>query len=152
MKLHHALLPALLAVLASGCLQEPNRLEGSIGSSVSLEFDHTRLVRYIDSLTFQLEYLRALEGGGDDVVAKIVFDEPAGGVAVDKPIDLVSQDGVVERIVAAGDAFPLMDTGTLTFEQGGQEPGPAAGTFAVTFENGRTLNGAFSADLEDVQL
>lgn len=143
---------ALFTFAVVACGDPPNHLEGSISSNVSLDFDRTRLIRYA-SLSMQLEYLKALEGGGgDDVVAKLVFDTPEGGVKNGEPIDLVAEDGVVERIVAEGDAFPPMDTGQLTFDLGGNEPGPAQGSFAVTFDNGRTLNGNFDVELEDVDL
>jgi hypothetical protein len=147
------LLPSLALVLvAAACGDPPNHLEGSISSNVSLEFDHTRLIRYQD-LSLQLEYLKTLEGGGgDDVVVKIVFDTPEGGVVAGEAIDLKAHDGVVERIVAEGDAFPPFDTGNITFDEGGNAPGPAKGSFAVTFDNGRTLNGLFEVELEDVEL
>lgn len=141
---------AIFVVTFAGCGDPPNHLEGSISSNVSLDFDETRLIRYPD-LAVQLEYLKVIETGSD-VVAKIVFDTPAGGVKNGEPIDLLAHDGVVERIVAAGDTFPPMDTGTLTFDEGGSAPGPASGSFAVTFDNGRTLNGQFDVELEDVDL
>lgn len=141
---------ANLVVTVAACGDPPNHLEGSISSNVSLDFDETRLIRYPD-LAVQLEYLKVIETGSD-VVAKIVFDTPEGGVKAGEPIDLLEHDGVVERIVAAGDTFPAMDTGTLTFDEGGDAPGPASGNFAVTFDNGRTLNGQFQVELEDVDL
>lgn len=140
-----------LALVASACGDPPNHLEGSVSSNVSLEFDHTRLVRY-PTLSIQLEYLKTLESGTDDVVAKIVFDTPEGGIPAGEPIDLAKHNGVVERVVAAGDTFPPFDTGNITFDEGGNDPGLAKGSFAVTFENGRTLNGLFEVELEDVDL
>ena len=143
-----------LALVAStavaGCADPPNHLEGSIDSSVSLVFDSTRMIRY-SSLAIQLEYSKELEGSTTpDIIAKIVFDSPEGGVTEGSAIDLLEQNGIVERIVAEGDSFPPLDQGQLTFETGGNDPGPAVGDFAITFDNGRTLNGTFDVELEDV--
>ena len=151
MRLVRSLAALTLLVGLAACGDPPNHLEGSIGANVSLEFDRTRLVRY-PTLALQLEYLKALEGGGDDIVAKLVFDTPEGGIKPGARIDLAEHNGVVERIVAAGDAFPAYDTAHVTFDEGGNDPGPANGSFAVTFENGRTLNGTFEVELEDVEL
>lgn len=148
---------ALVVAGLAACGDPPNHLEGSIASNVSLDFDYTRLVRYED-LSVQLEYLKELEGAEDDaaaqhdVVVKIVFDTPEGGIVNGEAIDLKEHDGVVERVVAAGDTLPPYDVGNITFDEGGNEPGPAKGSFAITFENGRTLNGLFDVELEDVKL
>ncbi len=153
MRLVTAAASLAFVVVTAACGDPPNHLEGSISSNVSLAFDHTRLVRYQPTLALQLEYLQTLEGGGgDDVVAKIVLDTPEGGIVSGEPIDLAAHGGVVERVVAAGDTFPAYDTAHITFDEGGNEPGPAKGSFAVTFDNGRTLNGLFDVELEDVEL
>lgn len=152
MRLKNCFAALSIVVGMAACGDPPNHLEGSIESNVSLEFDRTRLIRY-QSLTLQLEYLKALEGGGgDDVVVKVVLDTPEGGVVAGQEIDLKAQNGVVERVVAAGDTFPPFDVGNLTFDEGGNEPGPARGHFGVTFDNGRTLSGLFDVELEDVEL
>lgn len=141
---------AVATAALSGCGNPPNHLEGSVESSVSLDFDETRMIRY-QSLDIQLEYIKELEGSTTpDIVTKIVFATPDGGVPEGEPIDILANDGIVERVVAAGDNFPPLDQGRITFETGGNEPGPAVGDFALTFENGRTLNGNFDTELEDV--
>jgi hypothetical protein len=153
MKLHSkgaALIACASLVALTACGTPPNYLEGSIDSNVSLDFDSTRMIRYT-SLAIQLEYIKALEGSETpDIVAKIVFDTPEGGIPQGEPIDLKGANAVVERIVAAGDNFPALDTGRITFDEGGNDPGPAVGSFACTFDNGRTLNGDFDVEMEDV--
>lgn len=157
MRRHSPPLPLCLSSLvlfaalafAPGCGDPPNSLRGSIGSSHDLTFDSTRLIRY-ETLEVQLEYLKELEGGGHDVVVKVVFTTPAGGIPPGEEIDLVENDGIDARVFVAGDAFPL-DRGTILFEEGGNEPGPARGRFDVIFENGRTLLGTFDTVLEDVR-
>jgi hypothetical protein len=142
---------AALSLLSGllGCDDPPNHLEGSISSNVSLEFDDTRLIRF-PSLALRLEYLKTLESGAEDIVARLVFDTPEGGIQAGERIDIAEHNGVVERVVAAGDGFPAFDTAHIIFDEGGNDPGPARGSFAVTFENGRTLNGKFDVELEDV--
>ena len=97
---------------------------------------------------FELKYLRALEAGGDDIVARVVVDQPAGGVTPDEPIDLVAGNGRVDRVTAANDPFPDVQAGSLTILAGGVDDGDdTRGEFASTFENGKTLNGTFVAPL-----
>jgi hypothetical protein len=135
------------ASFAGGCAEQTT-LTGSIGTSHDLTFDDVTLRRLTDQQAFELKYLRALDGGGDDIVAKIVFDAPAGGVVLDEAIDLVEQNGVVERITARNDPFPPLQTGTLTFTAGGVDDGDdTRGRFNTTFDNGRTLNGTFAVPL-----
>jgi hypothetical protein len=143
-----AALAVLVVSSASGCTDETT-LTGSIASSHDLAFDDVTLRLFTDQRAYELKYLQGLEGGGDDVVAKIVFDEPEGGIALDTAIDLVAQNGVVERITAANDPFPSLQKGTLTFTTGGVDDGDdTRGRFNTTFDNGRTLNGTFAATLE----
>jgi hypothetical protein len=140
----------LAALGSAGCEQPPNHLEGSIESNVSLDFDRTRLIRYT-SLAMQLEYLKDIEDvQNPDIVCKVVFDTPEGGIVADEPIDILANNGKVERIVAASDTFPPLDVGFIEFAEGGNEEGPAVGEFHLTFDNGRTLNGWFETTLEDV--
>ena len=73
---------AAFGLLQTACAPEPNSLEGSIRANFDLDFDETRLVR-INGGTFQLEYLLTLESGGQNVICKIVFDDPEGGVVLE---------------------------------------------------------------------
>lgn len=143
-------LAVIVGLCSLGCVEEPNRLEGSIADTFDLRFDSTRLIRY-ESLDIQLEYLRALEGGGEDIVLKLVFATPEGGIPQGTAFDLDPTRDVAQHIVAAEDDFPALERGKVTFEAGGNEPGPATGELALTFTNGKTLNGAFDTELEDVE-
>ena len=113
-------------------------------------------LRYIsDQGTYDLQYLKELEAGGDDdIVAKIAFTEPEGGVKLDSAIDLLDEaiDGVVQRNTAAGtsDGFPdELTKGTITFTKGVKVKETAVGEFAATFENGKTLFGAFDIEVSE---
>lgn len=140
---------ALVSAALSGGCAEQTTLTGSIGSSHDLAFDDVTLRLFTDQGAYELKYLHALDGGGDDVVAKVVFDAPEGGVVLGDDIDLVGQNGVVERITAKNDPFPTMQTGTLTFTAGGVDDGDdTRGHFNTTFDNGRTLNGTFATTLQ----
>ena len=137
----------VVATTVVGCADD-NTLTGSIGTSHDLAFDDVTLRLLTDQNAYELKYLHALEGGGDDVVAKIVFDTPESGVALDDDIDLAANNGVVERITAKNDPFPTMQTGTFTFTAGGVDDGDVTrGQFNTTFDNGRTLNGTFATTL-----
>ena len=145
-----AVAAAFVAVSASflgGCAAD-NTLTGSIGTSHDLTFDDVTLRIFGDQQAIELKYLHALEGGGDDIVAKVVFDEPDGRVDLDEDIDLVGHNGVVERITAKNDPFPAMQSGTLTFTAADDQQF-IRGHFNTTFENGRTLNGTFAATMTE---
>ena len=154
MRVLRLLAPLTLAV-STGCPAPPNLLDGSIKTSHDLTFDTVEL-RYIpDQTVYQLSYFRSLdeEGTGADTVAKITFNEPAGGVVVEQPIDITAAeaDGRVERVTAADDPFPAdLDTGTVTFLTAPVVGEVVDGEFAVTFANGKTLNGAFEVELTEV--
>lgn len=140
-----------IALFVAGC-PASNTLTGSISQSHDLSFDTVALKLLTGQLAYELKYLLPLEGGGEDVVAKIVFNQPAGGVVVDQEIDLVAVAGRVERVTAANDPFPAgLTTAQATFSVGGNEGGEStAGKFAATFDNGKTLNGSFETVLEIV--
>ena len=140
-----------VALIAGGCA-EPNSLTGSIDQSHDLGFETVELRLLSGQLAYELKYLKALEGGGDDTVAKVVFDQPAGGVVVDAELDLLQLNGRVERITAANDPFPaVLQKASATFAAGGNDAGdPTTGSFAATFDSGKTLNGSFDVALEVV--
>jgi hypothetical protein len=149
MPLKVSVLAVALAATGTGCA-EPNSLTGSIDQSHDLTFDQTVLTFLTGQAAYELKYLLALEGGsGDDVVAKIVFDAPAGGISAGDELDLLSLNGKVERITAANDPFPAsLDKGVLTFTAAGSAEGDQnTGEFATTFDNGKTLNGTFDVEL-----
>jgi hypothetical protein len=143
----------VMSLLCAGCEEEPNLLEGSVSQNFDLDFDDVRFVR-INGDTYQLEYLLTLESGGQNVICKIVFDEPEGGIPLETDVDIVANNGIIERIAGDGD-FPLPDSAIIRFfefNEPGDEPGFADGEFAITFEDGKTLNGNFEVALEDVDL
>ena len=146
------LLALLLVIPAlSGCPSGGDTLEGSMSESFDLAFDRTQL-RRINGVTIQLQYLRDIEGSTiPDVVCKIVFDTPAGGIPEGEAIDIITNNGIIERVAVGGEDFPAPELANITFDSGGNEPGAAAGSFASTFDNGKTLNGTFEADLEELE-
>jgi hypothetical protein len=150
-KLSIRLLYALVGVVSlAGCPSEPNSLEGSIDETMSLEFDRTEMRRF-DGITIQLDYLKDLEGGDIDIVAKVVFDTPADGIVADEEIDILANNGIIERRASDNLDFPPLEQGAITFSSGGNEPGAAVGRFTATFDNGKTLGGNFDTELTDVE-
>lgn len=145
-----SLSPAVLAclVVIAGC-EGPNSLKGSITDSHDLSFDTVRLRLFTDQQAFELRYEKALDSGDQDIIAKVVFDVPEGGVVIDQPFDVLAEDGRVERITARNDPFPSVEDADFTFTAGGVEDGAATtGTWGATFDNGKTIDGAFEAVLE----
>jgi hypothetical protein len=137
----------------SACDKGPNYLEGSVGDSHNLTFNSVSL-RYIpDQLVYQLAYFNSLESGGADTVAKITFNEPAGGAVANTPISLIAPEAgaTIERITAGDDAFPpTLREGQFTFFDDPIVGNVVSGEFASTFEeNGKTLNGGFKIELTE---
>jgi hypothetical protein len=142
----------VVSAFAVGCA-EPNELTGSISDSHDLTFETVELRLLAAQAAYELKYLLPLEGGGgDDVVAKLVFDQPDGGITADDELDLIGLNVKVERITAANDPFPPSVTKAVaTFKAGGNEAGEqTTGEFSSTFDNGKTLNGTFDVELEVV--
>ena len=146
----HRLLLAVL--LAAACGGGPNVLDGSIAQSQDLSFDTVELRYLSDQSVYQRSDFKDLdeEGTSTDTVAKVTFHEPAGGVIVDQLIDLLTpqSEGRVERITAHNDPFPAdLATASVTFRSPPVVDEIVSGEFAVTFSNGKTLNGAFQTKL-----
>lgn len=144
-----------VAALAAGCPPPPNFLDGSIKQSHDLTFDTVELRLLTDQRVFQLSYFKNLEknnpAAGVDTVVKLTFNEPAGGVTVDKEIDLLAAEtaGRVERVTAANDTFPASFTsGTVTFHKAPAVNATTNGEFAITFDNGKTLDGTFETKVQ----
>jgi hypothetical protein len=142
------------AALGAGCGPGPNFLDGSIKESRSLDFDSVQLRYLEDQKGYDLQYLKALEGGGDDdIVAKVAFTEPDGGAKADKKIDLLDDSiaGVVQRNTSGGasDNFPdELERGSVTFHDTPKVGDTVSGEFAATFSNGKTLFGAFETKMK----
>lgn len=151
----HALLLSLslslsFAALLTGCPPPPNFLDGSVKTSHDLSFDSDELRFLSDQKTFQLSYFKLLDpkkpSGDVDVVVKVTFNAPAGGVVVDKAIDLNDPaiKGKVERVTSKNDPFPdTMRKGQVIFHSKAAVGAQVTGEFEVTFDNGETLDGGF---------
>jgi len=144
-----AALVSVAALFGLGCA-EPNTLSGSISQSHDLTFEEVQLRLLSGQAVYELQYLLPLEGGGNDVIAKIVFNQPEGGIKLGDELDLKTLNVKVERITAGNDPFPAgLEKAVATFTEGGSDDGEATkGEFSSTFDNGKTLNGTFEGDLE----
>jgi hypothetical protein len=135
--------------LLSACGDPPNRLEGSIDESHALDFDVVLVQLLSEQARYEIRYEKTLEGGGVDIVAKLVFDQPAIGVVLNEPIDLIVADAALQRITVADDPFPQLRTGNVVFTSGAaNQDEPTRGEWNSTFENGKSLNGGFDAPLD----
>lgn len=143
---------SVVVVFAAACATAcagPDSLTGSISESHDLGFDTVGLRLFTDQDAYELKYEKLLDSGDRDVVAKVVFDTPADGLVLDRDIDLPLNGGQVERITAANDPFPGLDTGRIVFSAGGVDDGElSTGEFSVLFVNGKSLEGTFSVTLE----
>jgi hypothetical protein len=130
------------------CPEPPNQLEGSVDEVFDLGFDEVRIRTFESTGELQIEYLaKAEDGSAKDVVAQITVTRPGGGFPANTDIKFDQVNGKVHR-VAAGDDFPVVTEGTITFFSGGNEVGEqTSGEFSVLFENKRTLRGRFDAKL-----
>jgi hypothetical protein len=143
-----ALIVVVGSAIGTGCA-EPNSLGGSITDSHDLSFDAVQLRLFTDQQAFELRYTKALDSGDQDIVAKVVFDVPEGGVVLDDQLDVLAEDGRVERITAKNDPFPSVEDADFTFTAGGVEDGALTmGSWGATFDNGKTIDGTFEATLE----
>jgi len=137
----------VVSSVLGGCAG-PDSLTGSIDQSHSLAFDTVGLRLFTDQNAYELKYEKALDSGDNDVVAKVVFDAPEGGVVLDQEITLVAGEAQVERITAKNDPFPGLDEGKISFSAGGVVDGElSTGEFSALFVNGKSLQGTFSVVL-----
>lgn len=170
----------LLALCCAGCGQRPGEpgpprfvLEGSLGQLMGLGYDEARL-RFapLESLALDFVRIRPLSGGGpdggdasagnsEDLVLQLAYrlqgDDPPNRQRIDLTFLDVSGGGrtALARNVS-GDprrTFPPLRVGSLFLERApnNDAPGPVAGEFNLTFQNGaevasgRTVFGRFSA-------
>lgn len=155
-----ALASALGSLLGTslGCGNPPTFLDGSIKTSHDLSFDAVELRYLTDQTVFQLSYFKNLDeeagaAAGQDTVVKVTFTTALDAVVAEKPIDLLAPAaaGRVERITAADDPFPTdLESGTVTFLNAPVVDETVKGELAITFANGKTLNGAFETPLVEV--
>lgn len=148
----HAWVVAAALAAAQGCGDGPcgiatNTLSGSIGETLDLEVDRVR-VRKVDMETIAVEFMH-----GNDFAAKIITDVRAFAKGVEIPLS----DGSVRRITSPETMFPTsIERGTITFDSELTPGAICSGCFNVLFNEKdggqRTLEGAFSATLEDVSI
>lgn len=142
------LVSSVLTLSALGCA-DADTLTGSIDQSHDLSFDTVGLRLFTDQNVYELKYEKALESGDNDVVAKVVFDAPAGGIVLDSEVTLVADEAQVERITAKNDPFPGLDEGKISFSAGGVDEGDVStGEFSALFVNGKSLQGTFTVPLK----
>lgn len=147
-------LVSVLAVVGlAGCGGYENRLEGSISSSFSLDFDSVNVRKQDVSLI--VEYIKQ-SGASQTKVAKMVLDtENLKGLGKDSKVDgqLFKDRVVVQREAPSGGDFPEVQSGELQFgDFEFKAGGNVSGSFNVGFVNGRTLYGEFTGSVEEVAL
>lgn len=136
-----------LALALAACAGDPeNTLDGSVG--VDLDFDRVSL-RLIAS-DLEIRYLRSVEGGDEEVTAKLVVDVSGVTLAADLEMALTPDNAVVDRVVKDGSTFPALEMGTLVVNDGGDVGEALDGRFGVAFVTGATLSGDFRGVLETV--
>jgi hypothetical protein len=148
-------LSSLLLITAAalmGCPPPPNFLDGSIKTSHDLTFDTVEMRFLSEQIVYELTYYKNLDENGDDrdEVVEIAFKQAPEDVVVETPIDINTPEAesVVERTTAKNDPFPTaLESATFTFFVAPVVGETVRGEFAVTFGNGRTLNGAFETVL-----
>ena len=142
----------LSLALTTGCPPPPNFLDGSIKTSHDLAFDTVEMRFLVDQSAYELTYYKNLDEAGTqtDEVVEIVFTQAPEDIVVDTPIDITTAEAAsqIERTTAANDPFPPeLDSATVTFFVAPVVGETVSGEFAVTFANGRTLNGGFETTL-----
>ncbi|MEW5850136.1 MAG: hypothetical protein AB2A00_15205 [Myxococcota bacterium] len=126
-----------------------NQLSGSIASAEDLQFDEVD-ARKFPSGEIQIRYKRN-RNGNNEIVAQVSVLPPAEGIRYGQDIDLPSNRGAVNRVVQSAADFPPLKSGSIRFDSGAVNSGDATrGRFNATFENDKTLNGTFDAQLEVV--
>lgn len=147
------LLIAFALASTAACGGFDNRLEGSISSSFSLDFDNVLIRKQGASLI--VEWHR-IDGATDTKVAKVVLNtDNLNRLGNNSKIsgDLFKERVVVQREAATGGDFPAVQEGELElgkFEF--RNNGKISGSVNVGFVTGRTLYGEFNGEAEDVPL
>ncbi len=142
------------SALLTGCPPPPNFLDGSIKTSHDLTFDTVEMRFLSDQSVYELTYYKNLNEAGSqrDEVVEIAFTQSPEDVVAETPIDINTAEArsLIERTTAASDPFPTeLETATFTFFVAPVVGETVNGEFAVTFANGRTLNGAYETELAE---
>jgi hypothetical protein len=137
---------------AIGCGGGGNSLEGSLSSTVSLDFTSVAVQRTANAVAIQ--YLRAGPGGtGSDIVLEITADSSDAGLDTSgATLNLAealgsAQRGSVTRVVS-GDtrsALPELQRGSLTFDGPVASGQSVSGSFSVLFDTGTGFGGGETA-------
>jgi hypothetical protein len=145
----HFLIFALVAAL--GCGGDSNSLEGSLSSTVSLDF--TAVVIQVTGSAVAIQYTRPGPGGtGTDIALQITADTSTLDLSKGLTIDLTemvgnAQRGSVSRVVS-GDtrsALPALQRGSLTFDGAVAAGQSVSGSFNVLFDTGTNFGGGETA-------
>ena len=130
-----------------------NTLDGSYCEGIEMRFRSVR-IRLQEAGTSQflsVEYVRPMGDGLEKTLA-ILFDVSSIQVELGVPIRFLEASGSVRRVLAEGSQTltPDLDpVSNLTLDVfSGAVGNPVRGSFALRFENGRTLLGDFSGSLE----
>ena len=140
----HAVAACVVLMALSGCSNNSNQLNGSLGDIYDLSFNSVTVVLQGESVSIQ--YI----GSGVDPAVLVVDLTNIVNVA-NSSIDLTQlvngqPRGVLQRVGTVTTDLP-MESGTVVFDQVPQVGQTVSGNFHTTLSNpqGYTLNGQFSA-------
>jgi len=133
-----------------GCGGGSNELSGSIGESFNLGFDRVSVRKQAEALI--VEYQKDVSGVVHKV-CKLVVDTHALALGSGTRLsgDVFASHVQLSRITASGGDFPAVKSGQIQFDAYDfKAKGQVDGGFSVVFDNGRTLQGNFSGQIEEV--
>ncbi|MBN2361345.1 MAG: hypothetical protein JXR83_17970 [Deltaproteobacteria bacterium] len=141
------MLAAALGALAA-CADYGNTLEGSISVRATLLFDRVVTEWVVDQLVIRYLSERWVKGEA----ARLTLDAEVVVAGVDIPVDdRVRIEHFITVVTDGGEyvqepPFPQVRSGKIHFEEvSDQVDGMTRGSFAVIFDDNRTLNGKFEA-------
>jgi len=140
-----ALLAAVaLALGAAGC-GGGDKLEGSVGNSLNLDFDHVNIALQNGQYLI-VEYVSA----SGECVAELTVDTfiPGCEITPDQELDF-GTCAFLDRTTLDSTEFAPVTMGMVTLFQYGSVGDRISGTFSVLFDNGLGLTGDFGGTLEE---
>ncbi len=166
----HALLLLSVAGVSVACGGGDNDLSGSISESFSLDFDRVEVRYLVTTEELTIQYLKDL-GNTTTKPVKVVVDADNLALGEDTRVagETFLERVVIQREAESGGDFPAVTGGTVVFdrininvreiteERNGEEftfftepegDIEVRGEFDAVFENGRTLFGDFSSNLQ----
>lgn len=142
------LMVLVIGSLAGGCAS--NSLEGSIGDTLSLDFDRVEL-RKQDAFLVAVYLRDSLRG--TEKVCKLSVDTEGlelGGGPVIEGEEFLDRVGL-QRVTFEHDAYPTVQKGRLRFDHiDFRDGGSAEADFLIVFEDSRTLQGVFIGSIEEL--